>query len=163
MCCNQNKIMLPPIPSINDLPDTFKNLILETYADTKYFWKHICMFNLGMAMALLQVPHNATVYKGQCSVIWIFGQAYQRMGPMKNPDENPWCLQTWFYDVEMQTKIRAECLNWRFFWMRQNHFKNMTSSSCWYRKQIPSRLIEKFHCPRCYCVDAKFYLRHEWK
>ena len=93
------------------MPDTFKNLMLGTSAEAKYFQIHIYMFNSGMAMASLQVPHNATVYKGQCSASRILGQLYRRIGLIRNQDENLRCLQTYFYDVEMQAKIRAGRLN----------------------------------------------------
>ena len=57
--------------------------------------------NSGMAMASLQVPHDATAYKERCSAFWILGQVYRRIGPIQNQDKNPRCLQTYFYDVEM--------------------------------------------------------------
>ena len=95
------------------MPDAFKDLMLGKDTRAKYFRKHIQMFNSGMAMASFQVPHNATVYKGQHSAFRILGQVYCKIGAMQNQDGNPKCLQTYFYDVEIQAEIPAGRLNGR--------------------------------------------------
>ena len=87
--------------------------MLGTDTRSKYFWKRIWMFHSGMTMPSFQVPHDATVYKEQNSAIQILGQVHHRIGAMRNQYENPKCLQTYFYDVEMQAEIYVGLLRGR--------------------------------------------------
>ena len=56
-------------------------------------------------MASLQLNCKSSSIHGPCA-LKIFGQVYRRSGPMLTKEEEvPTCLQTYFFDPEMQAKF----------------------------------------------------------
>ena len=108
LCCGKNKILLPSFPRLPDELNEFFSKKLNHVTKTKVFLNNIRQFNSGLAMASLQLNCNSSSIHGPCD-LKIFGQVYRRSGPMLTKEEEvPTCLQTYFFDPEMQAKFRTD-------------------------------------------------------
>ena len=106
LCCLSGKVNIEDIPQP---PEELIHLYQNQSPISRHFMKHIRKFNAGMAMASMKADKEPMKGQRGISSYVVQGVVYRRIGPLRNdPNTEPACLQTYFYDDDNQVNIKYE-------------------------------------------------------